>query len=849
MPVCRLRPRRRRSDAAAIKTLCGQPDHAWEPHRGRAPAVEAAFQDLWARQQFYATRGPSRERQPEWFTGEVASAVSTKQQALRDYKANPTSALARTEFRQARRVARRKVKAAWNAWWERWATDLENHFQTGNTRAAYSTLRTRYKKSSRPHAKDPDDVAACREYVTQLLNHPPPVPPMPPGVPKVSPLPARPPIIPITNDPPTKEELLEELAGLKRTAAGIDGMQAKMLQEHEDLRDLAFLLVGVSWRHGVAPEAWAHAILAALPKKPGAVDWTDHRFISLLSVSGKLAARVIYKRIGLAPIDDCQFGFRPRRDTTGAIFIAKLVAQLCRRKGLPAVFTFIDSEKAYDRVPRDLVWETLQQIGVSGPMLHLLQSMYDDEVSVSLDGKLSAPFHTSVGLRQGCLLSPFLFNLILDRALRSVIPLLRGIQLESALDVRFVAALLAYADDLALLSLNLDDAQHDLDLVASALREIGLTINVKKTEYIQAEDRRPQPVARPDPIPSALHRCGDALYFISTGRRQSCPICSDSLADPGALRVHFDTMHDLNVSILQKPPVETELLPPSLTPTSKQCPECLKNFGSHKSAREHWIARRCHDKHPNFHGTKVVASARGGSTLAPLRPPASPPRPPSITSLTVYGKPIKRVTAFKYLGRYLSQDDDDTKAIAARRAVAEATLIAIHKNFLRSRKTTTATRLRVYHTVSLTQLISGSATWVIPVDEQRKLRSFQQRHLRHCLHKHPKKVNGELRYPSRESILKAARQHDILEIIDHARLRWIGHIFREADNPVNTIFHSTIPGPNRPVAITTLKDVYLDLMEKVGVEVKDALDRDLWRDRIKRVLTPHVSLEAGSHST
>ena len=521
------------------------------------------------------------------------------------------------------------------------------------------------------------------------------------------------------------------------------------------------------------------------------------------------------------------------------------MAQLCRRKGLPAVLTLIDSEKAYDRIPRGLVWETLQQIGVQGPMLHLLQSMYDDEVFVSLDGKFSAPFRTSVGLRQGCLLSPFLFNLILDRALRSVIPLLRGIQLERTLDVRFVAALLAYADDLALLSLNLDDAQHDLDLVTSALREIGLTINVKKTEYIQSDDRRPQPVTRPNPIPPAFQRCGDSLYFIATGRRQLCPICSDSLADQSALRVHFDTMHDLNVSILKTPPKETELLPPSLPLSGAQCPECQKCFSSHQSAREHWLARRCHKTPPNFHGTKVVSAAH--IPLPPLRPPATPPRPPTITSLTAYGKPIKRVSAFKYLGRYLSQDDDDTKAIAARRAVAEATLIALHKNFLRSSKSSKATRLRVYHTVSLTQLISGSATWVIPVDEARKLQSFQQRHLRHCLHMHPKKVSGELRYPTREAVLKAARQHDILETISYARLRWIGHIFREVDNPVRLIFHATIPGPNLHSPIRTLKSVYLELMEQVGLEEKDALDRDRWRTRIKRVLSPHVSLEAGSH--
>ena len=70
---------------------------------------------------------------------------------------------------------------------------------------------------------------------------------------------------------------------------------------------------------------------------------------------------------------------------------------------------FVNLEKAHDRVPRDKLWKVLQEYGVNGQLLRAIKLFYcRPEVCVRVNGKQSKPFHVEVGLRQGCVLSPFI---------------------------------------------------------------------------------------------------------------------------------------------------------------------------------------------------------------------------------------------------------------------------------------------------------------------------------------------------------------------------------------------------------------------------------------------------------
>ena len=75
----------------------------------------------------------------------------------------------------------------------------------------------------------------------------------------------------------------------------------------------------------------------------------------------------------LVSLDDMQFGFRPGRGTTDAIFLVRQIQEkfLAQKKDL------WDLEKAFGRVPRDVLWWTLRQSGVDELIVRIIQSMYE----------------------------------------------------------------------------------------------------------------------------------------------------------------------------------------------------------------------------------------------------------------------------------------------------------------------------------------------------------------------------------------------------------------------------------------------------------------------------------------
>ena len=75
----------------------------------------------------------------------------------------------------------------------------------------------------------------------------------------------------------------------------------------------------------------------------------------------------------------------------------------------------IDAEKAIDKIQHQFMIKTLQKVGIEGSFLNIIKAIYDKPTAnIVLNGEKLKPFPLRSGTRQGCPLSPLLFNIVLE---------------------------------------------------------------------------------------------------------------------------------------------------------------------------------------------------------------------------------------------------------------------------------------------------------------------------------------------------------------------------------------------------------------------------------------------------
>ena len=119
------------------------------------------------------------------------------------------------------------------------------------------------------------------------------------------------------------------------------------------------------------------------------------------------------------------------------------------------VITFLDLEKAYDRVDRDAVWNVLRLYGISGRLLQGVKSLYvGSKACLRVGNEVSGWLPMRVGLRQGYVMSPWLFNVYIDGVVREVNArvLGRGLKLIDGNDNGWELNQLLFVDDTVVVS-------------------------------------------------------------------------------------------------------------------------------------------------------------------------------------------------------------------------------------------------------------------------------------------------------------------------------------------------------------------------------------------------------------
>ena len=161
----------------------------------------------------------------------------------------------------------------------------------------------------------------------------------------------------------------------------------------------------------------------------------------------------------------------PGRGATDAMFIARQLQEKALEGNRKVYMGFVDLEKAYDRIPREVVYWCLRKRGVPDKIIRVIRMMYEgSETTIRTPYGNTRSFRVNVGVHQGSALSPFLFLVVLDTLSRE----LRDEELWEML----------FADDLIIIAETLDQLQERYLAWEDKLEGGGAKVNTDKTEIM-----------------------------------------------------------------------------------------------------------------------------------------------------------------------------------------------------------------------------------------------------------------------------------------------------------------------------------------------------------------------------
>ena len=308
--------------------------------------------------------------------------------------------------------------------------------------------------------------------------------------------------------PPDIEEVKKAISQLScGKAPGADAIPSEIYKAGGPiLTEKLTELFKTFWSRQALPQEFKDASIVHLYKKKGNKQSCDnHRGISLLSIAGKLLARVLLNRLikhleqGLLPESQC--GFRAGRGTIDMVFAARQLQEKAQEQHQALYTTFVDLTKAFDTVSREGLWKIMAKFGCPPVFVSMVRQFHDGMMARVLDdGEMSRDFPVSNGVKQGCVLAPTLFSMMFSAMLTDAFtPNDPGIQIRYRTDGklfnlrRFTAPTkcnnstlrdLLFADDCALNAHTEEHMQHSMDKFSTACDNFGLTISTKKTEVM-----------------------------------------------------------------------------------------------------------------------------------------------------------------------------------------------------------------------------------------------------------------------------------------------------------------------------------------------------------------------------
>jgi exonuclease III len=266
-------------------------------------------------------------------------------------------------------------------------------------------------------------------------------------------------------------------------------------------------LVNAVFSQGIVPSQWDLSLITPVHKRGSTLSTANYRPIAVGEPLAKLYAVLLQLRFDAYLEEhhlraDSQAGFRRNLSTTDQLFLLQHFIDKHKHARKSLYACYVDLKSAYDLVSRPVLWWCIQRKGVHGTFLRALQSLYaSPRYAISVGGLVGPSLLSTVGVRQGCLLSPLLFGLMLDDLTQHLLkglhhaPCLESYNDQSGSSVvhypRRSVPNMEFADDILLLSTSLNGMQGLLTSLKLFCSRMGLLVNVSKTLLVQLVEGRP----------------------------------------------------------------------------------------------------------------------------------------------------------------------------------------------------------------------------------------------------------------------------------------------------------------------------------------------------------------------
>ena len=398
----------------------------------------------------------------------------------------------RVKYREANNRVKAEIRRAKEEWIDDHCREIQDNFETNNTRKSFQSLReltapksnrifTIKDKNGKVVTSKEDIEKRWTEYAKELYNYHIKT--------------DRNILTTLKHSAPTSDtdrtpnithsEVTEAINHLKKgKAAGIDNIPAEFLKTDTTTVAILHSICNKMWQSGVWPTQWTKSITVPLPKKGDLQNCSNYRTISLISHPSKVMLQIILQRLKLQiePIlAEEQAGFRKSRSTAEQVTNLRILIEKHRNHDMHLYHSFINFKKAFDRIWHEALRLTLKKQNIHSNLVHLIGSLYENtSCGVLVDSKIDDWFHTTVGVRQGCLLSPCLFNIFLEQIMTEALEPFEGnvrIGGRSINNLRF-------ADDIDLIAGSMTELAELTEQLEKSASAFGMDISSEKSKIM-----------------------------------------------------------------------------------------------------------------------------------------------------------------------------------------------------------------------------------------------------------------------------------------------------------------------------------------------------------------------------